>query len=86
MPAMDVRSIIACLGGPVAVARRCGVRSQAVSLWALKGRIPAARVPTLEAMAQETGAPVRAEQMRPDIDWSALRRACGHTVAGCEAA
>lgn len=71
---MDVRKIIAALGGPAAVARHCGVRSQAVSLWAIKGRIPADRVPDLEALARERGAAVRAEDMRPDVSWGVLRQ------------
>lgn len=65
--------MIVALGGPAAVARRCGVRSQAVSLWAIKNRIPADRVPDLEAMAREIGVAVRAEDMRPDVRWGVLR-------------
>lgn len=71
---MDVRHIITALGGPAAVARHCGVRSQAVSLWVIKGRIPADRVPDLEALARERGAAVRAEDMRPDVSWGVLRQ------------
>lgn len=71
---MDTHTIIAKLGGPAAVARALGIRCQAVSLWARKGRIPLQRVPALERRALEIGADVRAEHMRPDIDWSAMRR------------
>lgn len=71
---MGVRHIITALGGPAAVARHCGVRSQAVSLWVIKGRIPADRVPDLEALARERGAAVRAEDMRPDVSWGVLRQ------------
>lgn len=70
---MEVKAIIQLLGGPVSVARRVGVRSQAVSLWSMKNRIPAERVPELERIARELGVDVRAEQMRPDLDWSVLR-------------
>lgn len=73
---MTARDIIQSLGGPTAVARRLGVRPQAISLWGLKNRIPADRVPALEAMAREMGADPRAEAMRPDVDWAVLRR-CG---------
>jgi DNA-binding transcriptional regulator YdaS (Cro superfamily) len=73
--AMSIKEIIQALGGPTFVARRLGVRSQAVSLWSASGRIPADRVPDLEALARELGAPVRAEHMRPDLNWGALR--CG---------
>lgn len=70
---MTVREIISALGGPAAVGRQLGVTPQAVSLWALKQRIPADRVPALEGIARGAGVPIRAEQMRPDIPWSALR-------------
>lgn len=77
----NVRTIISALGGPAAVARHCGVRSQAVSLWAIKGRIPADRVPDLEALARSRGVAVRAEDMRPDLNWAVLRQ-----CQACEAA
>jgi DNA-binding transcriptional regulator YdaS (Cro superfamily) len=70
---MTTKEIIKAIGGPVAVGRRMGIRSQAVSLWIRANRIPAERVPTLEAMCKELGLPVRAEDMRPDIEWGALR-------------
>jgi DNA-binding transcriptional regulator YdaS (Cro superfamily) len=71
---MDTRTIIAKLGGPAAVARALGIRCQAVSLWSRKGRIPLERVPALERRALEIGVDVRAEHMRPDVDWSTLRQ------------
>lgn len=71
---MNTKDVIAALGGPAAVARHCGVRSQAVSLWTIKGRIPADRVPALEALARELGVAVRAEDMRPDVHWGVLRQ------------
>lgn len=70
---MTVKEIITALGGPSAIARQLGVTSQAVSLWTLNQRIPADRVPALEGMAREAGVAIRAEQMRPDIPWAALR-------------
>lgn len=70
---MTVKEIIRMLGGPVAIATYLDVRSQAVSLWSIKNRIPAERVPQLERRAKELGLPVRAEHMRPDIDWAVLR-------------
>lgn len=73
---MTAQDIIKSLGGPTTVARHLGVRSQAVSLWTSKNRIPAERVPALEALARELGADARAEAMRPDVDWAVLRR-CG---------
>lgn len=70
---MDTHTIIRQLGGPAAIARDLGIRSQAVSLWARAGRIPAERVPALEDRARKLGLPIRAEDMRADIDWSPLR-------------
>lgn len=69
----SLKEIIQALGGPSAVGRRLGVRPQAVSLWVVNDRIPADRVPELERLARELGVPVRAEQLRSDIDWSVLR-------------
>lgn len=69
----DVRKIIQTLGGPTAIARRIGVRSQAVSLWSRTNRIPLQRVMELECMARELGVDVRAEHMRPEINWGVLR-------------
>lgn len=70
---MTVKEIIRALGGPTLVGRKLGLQPQAVSLWASTSRIPADRVPALEALARELGVDIRAEQMRPDIPWSALR-------------
>ena len=71
--AMTVSDIIKALGGPAAVARRLGIRSQAISLWARKNYIPLARVPALEAMSRAANLNVRAEHMRPDVDWKVIR-------------
>lgn len=70
---MTTKEIIKTLGGPALVAGRIGIRPQAVSLWAIKDQIPAQRVPELERIAKSLGKPIRAEDMRPDIDWSVLR-------------
>ena len=70
---MTAKEIIQALGGPTRVGHRLGIRSQAVSLWGKTDRIPAERVPELELLARELGSPVRAEQMRPDVDWWVLR-------------
>jgi len=70
---MNVSDIIRKLGGPVLLGQRLGITSQAVSLWIHNDRIPAERVPDLERIAREVGADVRAEQMRPDVNWGVLR-------------
>lgn len=44
-----------------------------MSLWIRANRIPAERVPTLEAMCKERGVDARAEDMRPDVEWGVLR-------------
>lgn len=74
MLAMEINKIIKELGGPVTLAKHLGIRSQAVSLWVAKNRIPAERVPQLERLAIEVGSQIRAETMRPDIDWGVFRR------------
>ena len=71
--AMKINQIIRELGGPVSVGRHLGIRSQAISLWVIKDRIPAERVPQLERLARQIGSRVRAEHMRPDVDWGVLR-------------
>jgi len=70
---MSVSEIIRQLGGPVSLGRHLGIRSQAVSLWVRNNRIPAERVPELERIARDAGVDVRAEQMRPDVNWGVLR-------------
>ena len=70
---MSVSDIVKQLGGPVSVGRHLHIRSQAVSQWIRKNRIPAERVPELIRFGRERGVELRAEQMRPDIDWSVLR-------------
>jgi len=67
---MTTTEIVRLFGGPVKLGRMLGIRSQAVSLWCRKGRIPLGRVLQLERLASQADLPVRAEQMRPDIDWS----------------
>lgn len=73
MPTMTTREIIQRFGGPVKLAALLGIRSQAISLWSSKDSIPVARVPQLERIARGMRLGLRAEQMRPDIDWSVLR-------------
>lgn len=69
-----VQQIIDALGGSSHLGRRLNIRPQAVSFWAFSGSIPLFRVPALEALALELGVPYRAENMRPDVDWSVFRR------------
>ena len=78
---MNVEHIVTQLGGPAAIGRRLGITSQAIRLWVIKGRIPTERVPQLERFARELNVPLRAEQMRPDVDWAALRCQCEAALA-----
>ena len=70
---MNSREIINRFGGPVSLSIKLGIRSQAVSLWASKDRIPMARVPELVRVSRLLRLGLRAEDMRPDIDWAALK-------------
>ncbi len=70
---MTTSEIINLFGGPVNLAYYLGIRSQAVSLWGSKNRIPMARVPELVRVSRLLRLGLRAEDMRPDIDWAALK-------------
>ncbi len=69
---MQVKELISALGGPAAVGRRVGVRSQAVSLWMANDQVPLERVPAVLRMAAERNVAVNAEDLRPDMDWAAV--------------
>ncbi|CAB4145903.1 Putative bacterial antitoxin YdaS [uncultured Caudovirales phage] len=69
-PTMTTQDIIKMLGGPVWVSQHLGIRSQAVSNWK---RIPLERVPLLLMLAKSMGVEISAEQMRPDVYWTAFR-------------
>jgi len=69
---MNSREIISRFGGPVSLSLKLGIRSQAVSLWASKGRIPMPRVPQLLRISRAMRLGLRAQDIRPDIDWEAL--------------
>lgn len=70
--AMKIKTIIHLLGGPVLVGKRLGIRSQAISVWSSREKIPAQRVPELVEIANERGLNITAHDMRPDINWAAL--------------
>ena len=78
MYCMNIKQIIYTLGGPGRIGRRLNIKSQAVSQWIMTGRIPAARVIALEAYAREQGLTLRAEDFRPDLDWSCT---CGYRAS-----
>lgn len=58
------------LGGPVAAARKLHIdRYQTVQQWT-KSRVPAEHCPAIEVA---TEGEVRCEDLRPDVNWGALR-------------
>ena len=61
---MDTKSLIARLGGPVAVGNALGLTHAAVSQWS---QIPADYLVDLEAHSIKRGEPVFREEMRPDL-------------------
>lgn len=69
---MNITEFIKALGGPVHVSRQLGIRSQAISIWARRGKIPAERVPQLVGIARTMGLKVTPKDMRPDINWQLL--------------
>jgi DNA-binding transcriptional regulator YdaS (Cro superfamily) len=73
---MDARDVVRFLGGPVEIGRHLAVRPQAVSLWTTQNQIPLARVPALLALARQQGLRLRAHDIRPDFDWSAVCEGC----------
>lgn len=67
-----IKTAIEMLGGPVRAASIIGVTAQAVCFWRDgKRRFPAEHCPTVE---RATGGKVRCEELRPDVDWSVLRK------------
>ena len=58
------------VGGQSELASSIGVSPQAVHKW-IKGRAPADKCPDIERL---TNGAVRCEELRPDIDWSVLRK------------
>lgn len=63
----SLSTLIQTLGGPAYLARRLGIRSQAISQWIARGRIPAARVFAVAAIAQEQQMNVSPADLRPDL-------------------
>ncbi len=59
-----LRIAIELLGSQAALARRVGIRPQAVQQWTVKGRVPAARCLSVE---QATRGRVSRYDLRPDV-------------------
>ncbi|WP_311221362.1 MULTISPECIES: helix-turn-helix domain-containing protein [unclassified Acidovorax] len=66
------------LGNQTHLAAALKVSKGAVSQWKEpSGRVPAEHCPAIERL---TGGAVRCEQLRPDIEWSVLRREMAPTA------
>lgn len=59
------------VGGVSRMAEMVGVSPSAPSMWKSRGKVPAQHCPAIE---RATNGAVRCEDLRPDVDWSVLRR------------
>jgi DNA-binding transcriptional regulator YdaS (Cro superfamily) len=70
---MNLPEIIRQLGGPAEIGRHLGIRGQAISHWLRKDQVPIDRVPSLLRLAKKKRFGLRADELRPDIDWAAVK-------------
>jgi hypothetical protein len=70
---MNLHGIIRQLGGPAEIGRQLGIRGQAISHWLRKDQVPIDRVPSLLRLAKQKRLRLRADDLRPDIDWAAVK-------------
>lgn len=71
-----IRRAVLVFGSQVAMARALDVNKSTICEWVLGSRpIPAERCPQIERMTRERGRPILCEELRPDVEWSTLRRA-----------
>ena len=72
----NLMGVIQTLGGSAYVGRSLGVRPQAVSHWMHRqGKgIPIERVLDLIRLGKKLGVVITPQQVRPDLDWDALRK------------
>ena len=70
---MTLPEIIQRLGGPAAIGRHLDIRGQAISHWLRKDQVPIDRVPSLLRLAKQKRLRLRADDLRPDIDWEAVK-------------
>lgn len=64
---------VALLGGAGALAKTLQLCTSTVTLWLSKGVLPVARCGQIERLTHAAGAPVRCEDLRPDVSWDVLR-------------
>jgi hypothetical protein len=75
-PQENLMDVIQTLGGSTYVGKALGVRPQAVSQWMHRqGKgIPVERVLDLIRLGKKLGVVITPQQVRPDLDWDALRK------------
>lgn len=65
-----LQKVFNIVGGRAALARHFGILPWAVTKWE-RVQVPAERCPDIEAL---TNGEVTCEQLRPDVNWSVLRK------------
>lgn len=65
-----IEKAISGIGSQQILAKQCGVSQQTVSLWLCGGKMDVKYIP---AIIKATEGKVRAEDLRPDVDWAVIR-------------
>ncbi len=65
-----IEKAISGIGSQQILAKECGVSQQTVSLWLKGGKMDVKYIP---AIIKATEGKVRAEDLRPDVDWAVIR-------------
>ena len=65
-----IEKAISGIGSQQILAKQCGVSQQTVSLWLNGGKMDVKYIP---AIIKATEGKVRAEDLRPDVDWVVIR-------------
>lgn len=65
-----IEKAISGIGSQQILAKECGVSQQTVSLWLNGGKMDVKYIP---AIIKATEGKVRAEDLRPDVDWAVIR-------------
>ena len=65
-----IEKAISGIGSQQILAKQCGVSQQTVSLWLNGGKMDVKYIPTI---IKATEGKVRAEDLRPDVDWAVIR-------------
>lgn len=65
-----IEKAISGIGSQQILAKACGVSQQTVSLWLNGGKMDVKYIP---AIIKATEGKVRAEDLRPDVDWAVIR-------------